>query len=349
MYKPNDITYPLISWYKSNKRNLPWRNAFNHENAPYRILVSEFMLQQTTVATVLNYYDRFLERWPRNEDLSNATEDEVLEIWSGLGYYSRGINLLKTSKIIFNDYANKIPKNIDVLRTFPGIGEYMSSAIASIAYNLPSKAVDTNIQRVITRYYQLDFKNAVRNRKTVQDIILLLTGNDSPRDLIQGLMDLGSSLCIPRLPHCEKCPLKKGCHSYKNSKFEFTLKKIKKIIPQRYGRVYLIERSDGSYLLEKRAENGLLAKTYQFPTTDWCETKPLPDSPKSHQEMQVVGKVNHKFSHFTLELTVIKVDNKSEDLQNIVMPENGIWKKPNQLDQLGLSSLMRKASKYIEV
>ena len=114
MYKPNDITYPLISWYKSNKRNLPWRNAFNHENAPYQILVSEFMLQQTTVATVLNYYDRFIERWPTNKDLSNATEDEVLEIWSGLGYYSRGINLLKTSKIIFHDYANKIPKNIDV-------------------------------------------------------------------------------------------------------------------------------------------------------------------------------------------------------------------------------------------
>ena len=117
MYKPNDITYPLISWYKSNKRNLPWRNAFNHENAPYQILVSEFMLQQTTVATVLNYYDRFIERWPTNKDLSNATEDEVLEIWSGLGYYSRGINLLKTSKIIFHDYANKIPKNIDVSGT----------------------------------------------------------------------------------------------------------------------------------------------------------------------------------------------------------------------------------------
>ena len=111
MYKPNDITYPLILWYKSNKRNLPWRNAFNHENAPYQILVSEFMLQQTTVATVLNYYDRFIERWPTNKDLSNATEDEVLEIWSGLGYYSRGINLLKTSKIIFHDYSNKIPKN----------------------------------------------------------------------------------------------------------------------------------------------------------------------------------------------------------------------------------------------
>ena len=116
MYKPNDITYPLISWYKSNKRNLPWRNAFDHENAPYQILVSEFMLQQTTVATVLNYYDRFIERWPTNKDLSNATEDEVLEIWSGLGYYSRGINLLKTSKIIFHDYSNKIPKDIDTLK-----------------------------------------------------------------------------------------------------------------------------------------------------------------------------------------------------------------------------------------
>ena len=238
MYKPNDITYPLISWYKSNKRNLPWRNAFNHENGPYQILVSEFMLQQTTVATVLNYYDRFIERWPTNKDLSNATEDEVLEIWSGLGYYSRGINLLKTSKIIFHDYSNKIPKNIDILKTFPGVGEYMSSAIASIAYNLPSKAVDTNIQRVITRYYQLDFENPARNRKKVQDIVLLLTSNDSPRDLIQGLMDLGSSLCTPKLPNCEKCPLIRGCNSYKNSKFEFTLKNKKK-----YGRVYLIERS----------------------------------------------------------------------------------------------------------
>ena len=349
MYKPNDITYPLISWYKSNKRNLPWRNAFNHENAPYQILVSEFMLQQTTVATVLNYYDRFIERWPTNKDLSNATEDEVLEIWSGLGYYSRGTNLLKTSKIIFHDYSNKIPKDIDTLKTFPGVGEYMSSAIASIAYNLPSKAVDTNIQRVITRYYQLDFKKPARNRKKVQDIVLLLTSNDSPRDLIQGLMDLGSSLCTAKLPDCEKCPLKRGCNSYKNNKFEFTLKKIKKIIPQRYGCVYLIERSDGSFLLERRAEKGLLAKTYQFPTTDWCEAMPPSDSLKSYQKMNVVGKVNHRFSHFTLELTVIKVDNESSDIKNITVPQNGIWKKPNQLDQLGLSSLMRKASKYIKV
>ena len=122
------------------------------------------------------------------------------KIWSGLGYYSRGINLLKTSKIIFHDYSNKIPKDIDTLKTFPGVGEYMSSAIASIAYNLPSKAVDTNIQRVITRYYQLDFKNPARNRKKVQDIVLLLTSNDTPRDLIQGLMDLGSSLCTPNYP-----------------------------------------------------------------------------------------------------------------------------------------------------
>ena len=162
-------------------------------------------------------------------------------------------------------------------------------------------------------------------------------------------MDLGSSLCIPKLPNCEKCPLKRGCNSYKNSKFEFTLKKIKKIIPQRYGRVYLIERSDGSYLLERRAEKGLLAKTYQFPTTDWCEAKPQSDSQKSYQKMNAVGKVNHRFSHFTLELTVIKVDNESREIKNITVPQNGIWKKPNQLDQLGLSSLMRKASKYIKV
>ncbi len=348
MYKPNDITYPLISWYKSNKRDLPWRYGFNHKNSPYRILVSEFMLQQTTVATVLNYYDRFIERWPRNEDLSNATEDEVLEMWSGLGYYSRGINLLKTSKIISRDFANQIPKNIDILKTLPGIGEYMSSAIASIAYNLPSKAVDTNIQRVITRYFQLDFHNQTSNRKSVQDNVALLTSNDSPRDTIQGLMDLGSSLCTPKKPNCDWCPLKSGCHSHKNGTFEFALKKIKKIIPQKYGRVYLVERSDGSYLLEKRAENGLLAKTYQFPTTDWSEEKLSSNNPEAYQEMNVVGTVKHRFSHFSLELTVIRIDNEAAGIKNIMVSENTTWRKPNQLDQIGLSSLMRKASKYIE-
>ncbi len=349
MYKPNDITYPLISWYKSNKRDLPWRNDFNHKNSPYKILVSEFMLQQTTVNTVLNYYDRFIRRWPSIGDLSNATEDEILEMWSGLGYYSRGINLLKTAKIIKRDFSNKIPKTIDELKILPGIGDYISSAIVSIAFNLPSKAVDTNIQRVITRYFQLDFTNTAKNRNWVQDIVELLTSHASPREVIQGLMDLGSALCTPKLPKCEHCPLKSGCSSYKNGKFEFALIKRKKIIPQRYGHVYLVERSDGAYLLDKRPENGPLAKTYQFPTTEWTDKKLKSDYFKKNKNMNIIGTFNHKFSHFSLELKVIRIKNQPEDLSNIIVTENAIWRKPNQLQKLGLSSLMRKASKYIEV
>ena len=160
-------------------------------------------------------------------------------------------------------------------------------------------------------------------------------------------MDLGSAICTTKVPCCESCPLKKSCISYRNGKFEFALKKRRKTIPQKYGHVFLVERADGSYLLDKRGDSGLLAKTYQFPTTEWREEKIISKYPKKDKNMSILGKVKHKFSHFSLELTVIRVCDDSINLSDVSVTKNAIWKKPDQLNQLGLSSLMRKASKYI--
>ena len=216
MYKPNDITYPLISWYNSNRRELPWRSDYNNKNSPYYVLVSEFMLQQTTVSTVIGYFEKFISIWPTLYDLSNASENEVIQAWSGLGYYSRATNLLKTSQIIANEFSYEIPKNIEILKKLPGIGEYMSSSIVSIAYDLPSRAVDTNIQRVLTRYFHLDYSNPSINRKNVENLVEELTSSASPRDVVQALMDLGSSICSVNNPSCDVCPIREHCKA--NSK-----------------------------------------------------------------------------------------------------------------------------------
>jgi A/G-specific adenine glycosylase len=352
MYNLNDITYPLISWYKTNKRDLPWRKRFDHIDTPYKILVSEFMLQQTTVNAVIDHYNRFIKIWPNLIDFSEATEDQVLEIWSGLGYYSRGTNLLKTSKIIRKDFEGKIPCNIDTLKTFPGIGDYISSAVVSIAYNMPSRAVDTNIQRVITRYFSIEYQSSSKNKKDVQLIIEDLTLKDSPREIIQGLMDLGSLICKPREPFCEKCPINLGCLANKNKSFDYSQPKQKKKVPKRYGYVFLIRRSEGSYLITKRSSKGLLANTYQFPTNEWADEVCLDSliklSDKNISSYNEIANINHQFSHFKLELKVININSDNIEFLDKSITSKARWIPPEEFNKMGFSSLMKKIFPYLE-
>ncbi len=351
MYNSNDITYPLISWYKLYKRDLPWRRDFNHANTPYNILVSEFMLQQTTVNSVIDHYNRFIDRWPDLKIFSDATEDEVLEMWSGLGYYSRGTNLLKTCKIINEQYQGKVPNSMDILKTLPGIGDYISSAIVSIAYDMPSQAVDTNIQRVITRYFSLKYDDPTKNKKNVQDIIFELTSHDSPREVVQGLMDLGSKFCKPREVHCKECPLNDGCIAFSNKFFDYSKVKKQKKIPIKYGYVFLIKKSNGSYMITKRSSKGVLANTYQFPTSEWQEEIQIQglikSSRKNYGAYHEIASINHQFSHFKLELKIINVTKYNSEFLDSSITFGGKWVFPDELNKMGFSSLMKKVFPYL--
>tara|TARA_Y100000590_G_scaffold468240_1_gene650256 strand:- start:8498 stop:9565 length:1068 start_codon:yes stop_codon:yes gene_type:complete len=354
MYNLNDTIYPLLSWYRENCRKLPWRENLDSKDAPYRILVSEFMLQQTTVNAVRDYFNRFISRWPSIDLLSEASEDDVLFMWSGLGYYSRGTNLLKTAQIIAREYNFKVPDNAETLKLLPGIGEYISSAIVSIAYNKPSSAADTNIQRVITRLFQLEFIYPLSNRKKVRDMISLLTNqNDDPRDLVQGLMDLGSLICRPKDPKCEICPLNINCLARKNKSYDFSnASKNKNKLLIKSGFVFLIKSSNGRYMINKREPKGLLASTYQFPSTDWKENLVLEDLFDKEfikrNGLADIGVISHQFSHFKLKLSVIRVTGANKKLINQLIKSDGIWVAPNEFDKYGLSSLMKKVIRYTE-
>ena len=350
MYKPNDITYPLISWYNSNRRELPWRSNYNNENSPYYVLVSEFMLQQTTVSAVIGYFEKFIRRWPTLYDLSNASENEIIQEWSGLGYYSRATNLLKTSQIIANEFSYEIPDKIDILKKLPGIGEYMSSSIVSIAYNLPSRAVDTNIQRVLTRYFQLDYSNPGTNRKNVENLMEELTHNASPRDVVQALMDLGSAICSVNNPSCDICPIRERCKASSKNNFDFRKNKDLKSLPKKYGNVFVIKNKVGEYLISKRPDKGILAKTYQFPTTDWVDDQKDEKLTTNFSKIDLdqIGVVNHRFSHFQLQLKVIKIPFSDYQLFDNFTFQNSDWVALRNVDKLGLSSLMRKVLKLIK-
>ena len=309
------------------------------------------MLQQTTVNSVINHYNKFIDRWPNLKIFSAATEDEVLEMWSGLGYYSRGTNLLKACKIINEQYQGKVPNSIDILKTLPGIGDYISSAIVSIAYDMPSQAVDTNIQRVITRYFSLKYDAPTKNKKNVQDIIYELTSIDSPREVIQGLMDLGSKFCKPRMVHCEECPLNTGCSAFSNKFFDYSKLKKQKKIPIRHGFVFLIKNSNGSYLITKRSSKGVLANTYQFPSSGWQEEIAIDSlidtSRKNSGEYHEIASINHQFSHFKLKLKIINVTKYNSEFLDSCITSGGKWVLPNKLNKMGFSSLMKKVFPYL--
>ena len=200
----------LTTWYRKNQRSLPWRNTPH----PYHTLICEFMAQQTQINTLIPYYDRWLKKYPKISDVANATEDEILKSWEGLGYYSRARNLHKTCQQIVEHHNGKVPKDPDVLLTLPGVGPYIAAAIASIAYEVPISVVDGNVLRVITRLYGLsDDIGKEKTKKSIQKRLNQLIKAVIPSEFNQGIMELGALICTPKNPTCNTCPVKSMCLS----------------------------------------------------------------------------------------------------------------------------------------
>jgi A/G-specific adenine glycosylase len=327
----------LAAWYTGAHRILPWRAKPGQGNDPYHVWLSEIMLQQTTVPTVIAYYQKFLSRWPSVHDLAAAPVEQVLKEWAGLGYYARARNLHKCARAVAAS-GGVFPQTVEGLMCLPGIGPYTARAVASIAFGLPVMPVDGNIERVMTRLYRLN--QPVRQIKpaiaTHAQHFLEAAPGAFPGDLAQGLMDLGATICTPRNPKCAVCPLRGDCAAYQHGDAgAYPVSEPKKIKPTRYGQVFVVRNKKGEVLLVRRPGQGLLAGMLGLPTSEWTETPAtLPACPH-------LGQVRHSFTHFNLVLDVVS------GLSPLPPGVKSLWCAPEDLSSIGLPKVFLKVVPFI--
>jgi A/G-specific adenine glycosylase len=318
----------LLQHYVDNFRRLPWRSPPG-EPPPdsYCVWLSEVMLQQTTVATVVPRFERFVTRWPTIEALAAASDEEILSEWAGLGYYARARNLIACAREVAA--RGGFPTTAAELRKLPGIGDYTSAAIAAIAFGEATTAVDTNVARVISRYHGVDnpVEHAGRqSRDEIRKLAEAMAPPDRPGDFVQAMMDLGATICRPKNPRCSLCPLQSDCVALASGDPEaFPLARVKRARPQRYGVAYWIER-EGRVWLMRRPATGLLGGMPALPGTGWSESVAEPRT--------AFATVRHLFTHFTLDLFV---EPRPEPCGE------GWWQEVDRLPDAGLPTLYRKA------
>lgn len=330
----------LLDWYDRHARQLPWR-APPHSGRPtpaYRVWLSEIMLQQTTVATVGPYFEKFLSLWPTVEDLAAASQDQVLHAWAGLGYYSRARNLHKCAQVVVAEHQGIFPATEDALLTLPGIGPYTAAAITSIAFDRKATVMDGNVERVIARYFAIKTPLPAA-KKELKQLAGELTPNKRPGDYAQAVMDLGATTCTPRNPSCSRCPLAKNCRALDQDIVETLPARLpKKKKPTRRGTAFWLTRKDGAIWLRKRPEKGLLASMMEIPSTEWHEEAVLGEAemPTRAKWHRAPGIVRHTFTHFHLELAVVSA--KVATTPSL----EGIWVQPEALDAYALPTVMKK-------
>ena len=312
----------LLQHYVDNFRRLPWRSAPGEPPPdPYRVWLSEVMLQQTTVAAVSPRFERFLERWPTVEALAAASDEQVLSEWAGLGYYARARNLIACAREVARRGA--FPPTVGELRKLPGIGAYTASAIAAIAFGGQAAAVDTNVRRVIARLHGL----REPSRALVEKLALGMVPERRGGDFTQAMMDLGATICRPRAPLCDRCPLARECAALATGAPEaFPAPKRKPPRPHRHAVAYWIER-DGEVWLVRRPATGLLGGMAALPGTGWTEAPP--------RALNCAGTVRHVFTHFSLDLHVVVSSEPHGE---------GWWQPIERLHEAGLPTLYRRAA-----
>lgn len=339
------ISDKLLSWYDRHARELPWRTgpaeiAGGARPDPYRVWLSEIMLQQTTVAAVKDYFAKFIAKWPDVAALAAASEDDILRAWAGLGYYSRARNLKKCADAVMAEHGGRFPQTAEGLRTLPGIGDYTSAAIAAIASDEPAAVVDGNVERVVSRLYAIETP-LPEAKKDIRSLTQALTPSDRPGDFAQGMMDLGATICTPKRPVCLHCPLRDDCRALDAGDPErFPVKPPKKAKPVRRGAAYVLTNSDGAVLLEKRGDKGLLAGMTQVPTTGWTARQDgatdASEAPLAGAEWIDCGTVGHVFTHFELRLTVFRGKGETRPAKD------QWWSAPDSVAGEALPTVMKK-------
>jgi len=337
---PTVIHEALLGWYDRHRRVLPWRALPGESADPYRIWLSEIMLQQTTVKTVAPYFEDFLRRWPTVAALAEAELDDVLRAWAGLGYYARARNLHACARAIAAA-GGRFPTSETELLELPGIGAYTAAAIAAIAFDRAAMPVDGNVERVVARLFAVE-DPLPRAKKRLAELARGLTPQRRAGDFAQAMMDLGATICTPAKPRCILCPLAESCRARARGIAEdLPARDARPERPTRHGVVFFATRADGAVLLRKRPERGLLGGMTELPTTDWRghaypveEMMALAPAPAAWRTLP--GLVRHTFTHFHLELTVAAA--------RIPEPRRveGSWIAIERLGEEALPSVMRK-------
>jgi len=313
------ITNKILYWYDNNKRSLPWRKKNSQIKREYYTLVSEFMLQQTQVSTVIPYFKKFIKNIPNLKSLANINEKKLLKYWEGLGYYSRVRNLKKTAKIVVSKYKKKLPNTLEELKTLPGIGDYTASAILSIAFNKPFIPLDGNVERIIKRILNLKSEKEISKENIIKKKKFLGISNRSS-DYAQALMELGALVCKPKNPLCTKCPIIKNCKSYKKQDFEIAVKSKKKI--DKFFKVKVFTRGT-KILLIKNTKFNFLKNLKIFPMEEISRPKSLKKS------------LNFKMSNMNMNIN-IKV---MRGMNNI---ENSSWIEQTKFNSYTLPTFTKK-------
>ncbi|WP_299811152.1 A/G-specific adenine glycosylase [uncultured Roseibium sp.] len=339
----------LLTWYDRHARRLPWRvspqnRALGEVPDPYRIWLSEVMLQQTTVAAVKDYFEKFTMAWPTVEDLAAAPEEDVMKAWAGLGYYSRARNLKKCADAVAADFQGRFPDTEEDLLKLPGVGPYTAAAIATIAFDRHAAVVDGNVERVLSRYFRIetplpDAKPEIKARMAE------LTPQARPGDFAQAVMDLGATLCTPRRPACALCPWMTGCQAHASGVAETLPRKApKKQKPTRYGAAFVaVDKNTGAVLLRRRPPSGLLGGMTEVPGTVWSEVFDREDAatgaPFPAAWTRRTAEVKHTFTHFHLRLDVFRADLEESGAPVL---KDAWWSEPETLDGEALPTVMRK-------
>ncbi|MEM9682639.1 MAG: A/G-specific adenine glycosylase [Pseudomonadota bacterium] len=341
-----DMSERLLGWYDQHRRHLPWRAAPGETTDPYRVWLSEIMLQQTTVATVGPYFRDFVERWPTVAALAAAELDEVLHAWQGLGYYARARNLHRCAADVVARYGGMFPDTESELKTLPGIGRYTAAAIAAIAFGRRAVVVDGNVERVLSRMFLIE-EPLPESKPRLYEIADMLTPDRRPGDYAQAMMDLGATVCVPKRPKCMLCPWIDGCTG-KEAAESLPRKRPKPEKQTRRGIAFWVVRGDGAVLLRRRPEKGLLGGMMEVPSSDWREgavpelDAVLGEAPVDMAEPTLLpGQVRHTFTHFHLELAVAAAKAQGR------APTDCTWCPPDAFGDHALPTAMKKIVRHV--
>ncbi len=346
MLKKEELVDALLDWYDHNARTLPWRISPEDKIGgispdPYHVWLSEIMLQQTTVVTVIPYFEKFMEQWPTIEKLAKTELDDVLTTWAGLGYYARARNLHKCAQIICQDFNGIFPDTYEGLLKLPGIGTYTAAAIAAIVYDNAETVIDGNVERVISRAFNITTP-LPDSRPEIREYAEQLTPNHRPGDYAQALMDLGATICTPKTLKCDLCPWQSDCISHEmGTATKLPARTSKKARPTRRGYAFWAEY-DGQVWLRRRPEKGLLGGMMEVPSDEWVPSNswdnfPNPRIPIIANWEILPGMVRHTFTHFHLELKIVRLD-----LEEMINLQEGQWCPVDESDKYALPTVMKK-------
>ncbi|KQU48277.1 A/G-specific adenine glycosylase [Sphingomonas sp. Leaf339] len=332
----------LLAWYDVAARDLPWRARPGEVADPYRVWLSEVMLQQTTVATVRPRFAAWAARWPDVASLAAADEADVMAAWAGLGYYARARNLVKAARAVVADHGGAFPRTETALRALPGLGAYTAASVAAIAFGEPAVVVDANVERVVARLFAIETPLPAA-RPAIRAAAATITPRVRAGDFAQGMMDLGATICTNRRPRCLLCPIRVDCSAHAQGIQErLPAKAAKRAKPQRHGTIFWLEH-DGRVLLVRRPDKGLLGGMRAFPTGPWSDEPPgLAEAPVAAEWRWRPERVAHGFTHFDLDLALAIAE--PARLANDVAGE---WWPIDDLESAGLPTLFAKAARAI--